>query len=264
MKKEDQASYHAQALKVGFLLRTSIISDQGPGCKQAVATASAHRNMELSIISALQDPSFLYIALGFDPLAFMESFTSCRGKHRDNSRLNFLSGALRVLWYHESWYLRRVLSHNDVPASFIEIRSSNVRFAVEHGLTKGLIKDSTSTTGPCTDVYLFPRLIVSSINIGGRNRVLVTKPHNKTPYELLHGRPPSISIMRPFGCPVTILNTLNPQGKFDGKADEGFLVGYSINSKLLGAQEWLARRSRCALCLDYELSAGLQRELLTE
>ncbi|GKG18606.1 hypothetical protein Tco_0372904 [Tanacetum coccineum] len=35
--------------------------------------------------------------------------------------------------------------------------------------------------------------------------------------------------MRPFGCPVTILNTLDPIGKFDGKADEGFFVGYSIN-----------------------------------
>nr|GEZ79401.1 retrovirus-related Pol polyprotein from transposon TNT 1-94 [Tanacetum cinerariifolium] len=33
--------------------------------------------------------------------------------------------------------------------------------------------------------------------------------------------------MRPFGCPMTILNTLDPLGKFNGKADEGFLVGYS-------------------------------------
>ncbi|GJW09088.1 putative ribonuclease H-like domain-containing protein [Tanacetum coccineum] len=38
------------------------------------------------------------------------------------------------------------------------------------------------------------------------NRVLVTKPHNKTPYELL-------------------------TGKFVGKSDEGFLVGYSLQSK---------------------------------
>ncbi|GKB73412.1 hypothetical protein Tco_0934824 [Tanacetum coccineum] len=37
--------------------------------------------------------------------------------------------------------------------------------------------------------------------------------------------------MRPFGCPVTILNTLDPLGKFDGKAEEGFLVGYSVNRK---------------------------------
>ncbi|GJV96389.1 putative ribonuclease H-like domain-containing protein [Tanacetum coccineum] len=39
-----------------------------------------------------------------------------------------------------------------------------------------------------------------------QNRVLVVKPHNKTPSELFHG-------------------------KFDGKADEGFFVGYSLNSK---------------------------------
>nr|GEV42574.1 retrovirus-related Pol polyprotein from transposon TNT 1-94 [Tanacetum cinerariifolium] len=64
-----------------------------------------------------------------------------------------------------------------------------------------------------------------------RNRVLVTKPQNKTPYELLHGRTPSIGFMRPFGCPVTILNTLDSLGKFEGKVDEGFLVGYSMNSK---------------------------------
>nr|GEW74829.1 hypothetical protein [Tanacetum cinerariifolium] len=56
------------------------------------------------------------------------------------------------------------------------------------------------------------------------NRVLVTKPHNKTHYELLIGRPPIISFMRPFGCPITILNTLDHPGKFDGKANDGFLV----------------------------------------
>ncbi|GJY72204.1 ribonuclease H-like domain-containing protein [Tanacetum coccineum] len=64
-----------------------------------------------------------------------------------------------------------------------------------------------------------------------QNRVLVIKPHNKTPYELFHGRTPSLSFMRPFGYPVTILNTLDHLGKFDGKADEGFFVGYSVNSK---------------------------------
>ncbi|GJW96829.1 putative ribonuclease H-like domain-containing protein [Tanacetum coccineum] len=39
-----------------------------------------------------------------------------------------------------------------------------------------------------------------------QNRVLVVKPHNKTPYEHFHG-------------------------KFDGNANEGFFVGYSLNSK---------------------------------
>ncbi|GJR29252.1 retrovirus-related pol polyprotein from transposon TNT 1-94 [Tanacetum coccineum] len=63
------------------------------------------------------------------------------------------------------------------------------------------------------------------------NRVLVTKPHNKTPYELVTGKIPIISYIRPFGCHVTILNTIDHLGKFDGKSDEGFLVGYSLQSK---------------------------------
>ncbi|GJW37304.1 hypothetical protein Tco_0060224 [Tanacetum coccineum] len=39
------------------------------------------------------------------------------------------------------------------------------------------------------------------------------------------------SYIRPFGCHVTILNTIDHLGKFAGKSDEGFLVGYSLQSK---------------------------------
>ncbi|GJY63674.1 putative ribonuclease H-like domain-containing protein [Tanacetum coccineum] len=48
-----------------------------------------------------------------------------------------------------------------------------------------------------------------------QNRVLVTKPHNKTLYELFLGRKPALGFMRPFGCLVTILNTIDHLGKFD-------------------------------------------------
>ncbi|GJY90962.1 putative ribonuclease H-like domain-containing protein [Tanacetum coccineum] len=64
-----------------------------------------------------------------------------------------------------------------------------------------------------------------------KNRVLVVKPQNKTPYELFHGRTPTLSFMRPFKCPDTILNIIDHLVKFDGKADEGFFVGYSLNCK---------------------------------
>ncbi|GJZ72207.1 putative ribonuclease H-like domain-containing protein [Tanacetum coccineum] len=64
-----------------------------------------------------------------------------------------------------------------------------------------------------------------------QNRVLVIKPHNKTPYEIFLGRKHVLSFMRPFRCPDIILNTIDHLGKFDGKADEGFFVGYSTNSK---------------------------------
>nr|GFA07443.1 ribonuclease H-like domain-containing protein [Tanacetum cinerariifolium] len=54
---------------------------------------------------------------------------------------------------------------------------------------------------------------------------LVTKHHNKTPYELLNGRSPRLDFMRPFGCPVTILNTLDPLGKFEVKLMRDFWLG---------------------------------------
>nr|GEV56568.1 putative ribonuclease H-like domain-containing protein [Tanacetum cinerariifolium] len=63
-----------------------------------------------------------------------------------------------------------------------------------------------------------------------QNKVLVVRPHNNTSYELFRGRTHALSFMRPFGCYVTILNTLDHLEKFDGKSDDGFFVGYSLNS----------------------------------
>ncbi|GJZ40829.1 putative ribonuclease H-like domain-containing protein [Tanacetum coccineum] len=63
------------------------------------------------------------------------------------------------------------------------------------------------------------------------NRVIIVKPHNKTPYELFRGRTPALSFMRPFRCHVSILNTLDHLSKFDGKSNDGFFVGYSLTSK---------------------------------
>nr|GFA97323.1 putative ribonuclease H-like domain-containing protein [Tanacetum cinerariifolium] len=62
------------------------------------------------------------------------------------------------------------------------------------------------------------------------NRVSITNPHNKTPYKLLSGKVPNIRHLKPFGCQVTILNTSDHLGKFKGKANDGFLVGYAANS----------------------------------
>ncbi|GKB56112.1 putative ribonuclease H-like domain-containing protein [Tanacetum coccineum] len=75
-----------------------------------------------------------------------------------------------------------------------------------------------------------------------QNRVLVVKPHNKTPYELIRGFKPALSFMRPFGCHVTILNTLYSLGKFNDKNDEGFFVGYSLSSKAFKVYNTRTRR----------------------
>nr|GEX60710.1 hypothetical protein [Tanacetum cinerariifolium] len=62
-------------------------------------------------------------------------------------------------------------------------------------------------------------------------RVLVNKSQNKTPYELFNGRTPSIGFLKPFGCHVMILNTLDHLGKFKAKRDEGYFIRYSMSSK---------------------------------
>nr|GEU48483.1 hypothetical protein [Tanacetum cinerariifolium] len=64
-----------------------------------------------------------------------------------------------------------------------------------------------------------------------QNRVLVNKSQNKTLYELFNGRTHAIGFLKPFGCHVMILNTLDNLGKFDAKGDEGYFIRYFMSSK---------------------------------
>nr|GEW96815.1 putative ribonuclease H-like domain-containing protein [Tanacetum cinerariifolium] len=63
------------------------------------------------------------------------------------------------------------------------------------------------------------------------NRVLVTKPQNNTPYELLAGRKPIISYLRPFGCHVTILNTIDQLGPSEANNSAGTQVNDDQGAK---------------------------------
>ncbi|GJW65436.1 ribonuclease H-like domain-containing protein [Tanacetum coccineum] len=67
---------------------------------------------------------------------------------------------------------------------------------------------------------------------GIKREFSVVERKNRTLIEVARTmRPPLIDFMKPFGYPVTILNTRDHLGKFDEKADEGFFVGYSMVSK---------------------------------
>jgi hypothetical protein len=63
------------------------------------------------------------------------------------------------------------------------------------------------------------------------NRLYCHRFFNKTPYELLNGRKPNISYFWVFGCKCYILRKGSRLSKFQSKCDEGFLLGYSLNSK---------------------------------
>jgi hypothetical protein len=63
------------------------------------------------------------------------------------------------------------------------------------------------------------------------NRLYYHKLLKKTPYELFLGRKPNISYFRVFGCKCYILRKGSRLSKFEKQCDEGFLLGYSSNSK---------------------------------
>ncbi|GJW60355.1 putative ribonuclease H-like domain-containing protein [Tanacetum coccineum] len=60
-------------------------------------------------------------------------------------------------------------------------------------------------------------------------------------------------------CPVTIFNTIDHLGKFDGKADEGFFVGYSINSKAFRVFNSRIRIVEENLHVQFSTNAGKAR-----
>ncbi|GJZ34127.1 putative ribonuclease H-like domain-containing protein [Tanacetum coccineum] len=134
----------------------------------------------------------------------------------------FDSGCSRHITGNKSY----LTDYQDIDGGFVAFAGSPKRGKITGKETRDKKNNVLFTETECLVLSPDFKLLDES-----QNRILVTKPQNKTPYEILLGRPPNISFMRPFGCPVTILNTLDPLGKFDEKADEGFLVVYSINSK---------------------------------
>nr|GEY49007.1 retrovirus-related Pol polyprotein from transposon TNT 1-94 [Tanacetum cinerariifolium] len=64
-----------------------------------------------------------------------------------------------------------------------------------------------------------------------QNRSTIVKRHLKTPYEIFYKRIPNISFLYVFGCPVYIHNHRDRLENFDEKADDGYLLGYSLVSK---------------------------------
>ncbi|GJT82112.1 retrovirus-related pol polyprotein from transposon TNT 1-94 [Tanacetum coccineum] len=64
-----------------------------------------------------------------------------------------------------------------------------------------------------------------------QNRSTIMKRHLKTPYEIFHKRISNINFLHVFGCLVFIHNHKDHLGKFDEKANDGYLLGYSLVSK---------------------------------
>ncbi|GKA81551.1 retrovirus-related pol polyprotein from transposon TNT 1-94 [Tanacetum coccineum] len=64
-----------------------------------------------------------------------------------------------------------------------------------------------------------------------QNRSIIHTRHNKTPYELLHGRKPNVEYFHVFGSLCYPINDRDDLGKMKPKADIGVFIGYSETSR---------------------------------
>nr|GEZ25529.1 integrase, catalytic region, zinc finger, CCHC-type, peptidase aspartic, catalytic [Tanacetum cinerariifolium] len=63
-----------------------------------------------------------------------------------------------------------------------------------------------------------------------KNRSIIHRRFNKTPYELINGRKPNISLLHVFGALCYPKNDCEDIGKLGAKGDIGFFIGYSTDS----------------------------------
>nr|GFB34392.1 retrovirus-related Pol polyprotein from transposon TNT 1-94 [Tanacetum cinerariifolium] len=92
-----------------------------------------------------------------------------------------------------------------------------------------------------------------------QNRVLVNKSQNKTPYDLFNGRTPAIGFLKPFGCHIMILNTLDNLGKFDAKGDKGYFIRYSMSSKAFKVFNKRTKRVKENLHVDFLENKAIEK-----
>nr|GEX41773.1 putative ribonuclease H-like domain-containing protein [Tanacetum cinerariifolium] len=202
-KRMTHPNPHRHMVPTTILTRSKLGNPQHALKDKGVIDSGCSRHMtgNMSYLSDFEEINGGYVAFGRNP----------KGDKITGKELNHFYG---MKWIKREFSVPRTPQQNDID----ERKNKTLVEAARTILADSLLPIPFWAEAVNTACYV-------------QNRVLVTKPHNKTPYELLLGRTPSIGFMRPFGCPVTILNTLDPLGKFDRKADEGFLVGYSESSK---------------------------------
>ena len=63
-----------------------------------------------------------------------------------------------------------------------------------------------------------------------QNRTLINKDHNKTSYEIMANKKPTVKYFHVFGAKCFTLKDDEQLGKFESKAHEGIFLGYSLES----------------------------------
>ncbi|GJV83525.1 retrovirus-related pol polyprotein from transposon TNT 1-94 [Tanacetum coccineum] len=136
------------------------------------------------------------------------------------------------------WHKRMVENQNDVKVKQIRIdngikfkNSELERFCDEKGISQNFSSPYTPEQNIIAERKNRTLIEATRTILHGSNRSIIVKRHDRTPYEIFRERIPDISYFHVFGCLVFIHNHKDHLVKFDAKADDGYFLGYSFNSK---------------------------------
>jgi hypothetical protein len=96
------------------------------------------------------------------------------------------------------------------------------------------------------------------------NRLYLHKYLNKTPYEIITSKKPSVHYFRVFGCKYFILSKKPKASKFASKVDEGFLLGYGTNEHAYRVFNKTTGCVETTVDVKFDESNGSQREQVSE
>ncbi|GJY17461.1 retrovirus-related pol polyprotein from transposon TNT 1-94 [Tanacetum coccineum] len=85
-----------------------------------------------------------------------------------------------------------------------------------------------------------------------QNRSMIRRRHGKTPYELLHNKPPDLSYLHMFGAPCYPTNDNENLGKLQPKADIGIFIGYAPTKKAFRIYNRCTRRIVKRIHFDFD------------
>ncbi|GJZ52381.1 putative ribonuclease H-like domain-containing protein [Tanacetum coccineum] len=85
-----------------------------------------------------------------------------------------------------------------------------------------------------------------------QNRSMIRRHHGKTPYELLHDKPPDLSYLHVFGALCYTPNDSENLGKLQPKADIGIFIGYAPTKKAFRIYNRRTRRIIETIHVDFD------------
>ncbi|GJS70104.1 retrovirus-related pol polyprotein from transposon TNT 1-94 [Tanacetum coccineum] len=93
-----------------------------------------------------------------------------------------------------------------------------------------------------------------------QNRSMIRRRHGKTPYELLHNKPPDLSYLHVFGALCYPTNDNENLGKLQPKADIGIFIGYAPTKKAFWIYNRRTRRIIETIHVDFDELTAMASE----